>query len=68
MATPDDLITPKKAASILGVSSNTFRRYIRLKLIRSYTVAGVRKRVSERDVRALIVADQDGENEQEEVA
>lgn len=57
MPLPDDLITMKRAAHILGVSVNTTRRYVRSRKLKGYTIAGTRKRVSETEVRALIVED-----------
>lgn len=57
MPTPTDLITPKKAAAILGVTPRTIRVMMSDGRLKGYTVAGTRKRVREADVRALIVED-----------
>lgn len=53
--TPEDLISTRRAAQILGRSVATVRRYARAGKLRGWKVAGGQLAVSEAEVRALLV-------------
>lgn len=54
MSIPDDLVSPKAAASLLAVSVSSIYRWVDLGKLRAYRVAGVRYRVSRADVLGLV--------------
>lgn len=51
---PDDLITPKEAAKLIAVSTNTIYRWVEEGKLRAWRIAGSRYRLSARDVRGLV--------------
>lgn len=54
LSTPADLITPRRAARIVGVHISAIYRYVLKGKLRGWRRAGSRYLVSEAEVRALI--------------
>lgn len=61
MPIPPDLITPKKAAALVGVSLTTIYRWMDDGTLKPYRVAGRRRRVRQADVEALVVEEEAAE-------
>lgn len=54
MSLPTDLVTPKAAAALVGVSVNSIYRWVEEGRVRAYRVAGSRYRLSRADVLGLV--------------